>query len=216
MISILLATHNGGKYLSQSIDSVLNQSYKDFELLVGLNATTDNSKDILLNYNDLRIKIFYYEEKGKAKTLNKLIKEAKYDWIALQDDDDIWLPLKLEEQIKWIKYYDVIGTFINYIDTENKILGDGPKLKSSHNDIVGESLRGLNQVANTSAIFKKIDAEEINGWREDLDGIEDFDFWLRLMRRDKKFINIPNKLVNHRLHGNSKFNTKHYDLKKIL
>jgi len=60
-----------------------------------------------------------------------------------------------------------------------------------------------------------IDALEIGGWRDGLDGIEDYDFWLRLIRRDKKFINIQEKLVLHRLHNNSNFNTKKYNLTKI-
>ena len=77
-------------------------------------------------------------------------------------------------------------------------------------------MRGINQVANTSAIFKKQDALDINGWRDGLDGIEDYDFWLRLMRNGKKFINVPEELVLHRLHSNSNFNTKKYDLNKIL
>lgn len=216
MISILLATYNGEKYISKSIDSVLNQSYKDFELLVGFNGTTDNSKDIVNNYNDYRIKTFDYGyDKGKSKTLNKLLKEAKYDWIAIQDDDDIWLENKLEKQLQYISEYDVVGSMIDYINESDDFIGH-LNLRLNDYEIKFLSLNGDNQVANTSAIFKKSIAFEVNGWREDIDGIEDFDFWLRLMRNDKKFINIPEYLVKHRMHNNSNFNTKQYDIKKIL
>lgn len=216
MVSILLPTYNGEKYITSSIESVLNQTFNEFELLVAFNGTTDNSRELVSNFNDSRIKIFDYgDDKGKSKTLNKLIREAKFDIVALQDDDDIWLAEKLEKQIKFIDRYDVVGTFINYIDENNQITGN-PNLSRFPFEIVNYSLKGLNQVANTSAIFKKSIAIEIGGWRDGLDGIEDFDFWLRLMRNGKKFINIPESLVYHRIHSESNFNTKNYDLKRIL
>lgn len=216
MISIILATYNGEKYLSLAIESVLNQSFKNFELLIGFNGTTDKSKEIPGRFNDSRIRVFDYgDDKGKSKTLNKLLKECRYDWVAIQDDDDFWIYNKLEKQLDYIDKYDVIGTFISYIDKDGHVIG-GPQLQSYHDDIKRLSLIGVNQVANTSAIFKKLDAMMIGGWRNDIDGIEDYDFWLRLMKEDKKFINIPEHLVLHRLHPSSNFNTKKFDLKKIL
>lgn len=216
MISIILATYNGERYIKQSIDSILNQTFTEFELLIGFNGTTDKSKDIVKKYSDPRIRVFdYVDDKGKSKTLNKLLKECKYEWIAIQDDDDLWLDTKLEKQINYIKDYDVIGTFINYINEYGDITG-GPNLKTMDSDIKYLSINGINQVANTTAIFRKKDALELGGWSIELDGIEDYDFWLKLIRKDKKFINIPEQLVLHRLHSNSNFNTKQYDLKKIL
>lgn len=216
MISILLPVYNGEKFLKHSIDSILSQTFTDFELLIGFNGTIDSSKEIVSKYVDTRIRIFDYgSDSGKSRTLNKLIKEAKYDWLAIQDDDDCWIDSKLEKQIHYTDKYDVIGTFISYIDEFGNMCGY-PKLHSFHDEIKELSLIGSNQVANTSAIFKKSDALEIGGWRTDLDGIEDYDFWLRLMRNGKRFINIPEQLVLHRLHSNSNFNTKKYDLSKIL
>lgn len=216
MISILLPTYNGERYIRQSIESVLNQTFGEIEILVGFNGTNDKSKEIIYEYKDPRIKIFdYLDERGKAKTLNKLLKEANYDWIALQDDDDIWLPNKLEIQTKLIQKFDVIGTFINYINENNEHLG-GPNLSIFDEQIKYRSLNGDNQIANSSAIFRKSDALEIGGWREDIEGIEDFDFWLRLIRLGRKFQNIPEFLVNHRLHSKSNFNTNIQDTSKIL
>lgn len=216
MISILLATYNGEKYLSLAIESVLNQSFKDFELLIGFNGTTDSSKGIVYGYNDPRIRVFDFgDDKGKSKTLNKLLNESKYDFVCIQDDDDVWLYNKLETQIPYFEKYDVVGTFISYINEESNIIGR-PNLSTNPTQIENLSMRGVNQIANTSAIFKRQDALDINGWRDGLDGIEDYDFWLRLMRNGKRFINIPEELVLHRLHSNSNFNTKKYDLSKIL
>jgi glycosyltransferase involved in cell wall biosynthesis len=140
MISILLATFNGHKFIEESINSILNQSFNDFELLIGLNGENEATKNILKNYNDNRIKIFDYgNDKGKSKTLNKLLQVAKYDWVGIQDDDDVWLPQKLETQIKFIEHFDVIGSLINYISESGKIIGS-PNLSINHDEIKIKSL----------------------------------------------------------------------------
>jgi glycosyltransferase involved in cell wall biosynthesis len=216
MISILLATYNGERYIQKAIDSVLAQTYKDFELLIGFNGTIDNSKTLVSEYKDTRIRIFDYgDDKGKAKTLNKLIKEAKYDYICLQDDDDIWLKSKLEKQFHLMDEFDVVGSMIKYIDEFDNEKGK-PSLSMKHEDIVYWSLNGINQVANTSTMFKKHDALQVLCWSGDLDGIEDYDFWLKLMRCGKKFMNLNEELVLHRVHSNSNFNTNKYDINMIL
>lgn len=216
MISILLATCQGERYIKQSIDSILNQTYDKFELLIGLNGENTITKSILYEYNDNRLKVLDYgNEIGKSITLNKLLNLAKYDWLAIQDDDDIWDSKKLEKQITLTDEYDVIGTKIKYISETNQIIGE-PNLAINHDDIIKNSLNGINNIANTSAIFKKECALEINGWATNLDGIEDFDFWLKLIRNGRKFINLNEVLVLHRLHSRSNFNTKKHNLLTIL
>lgn len=216
MISILLAVYNGEKYIHQSINSILNQTLSDWELLVGFNGTTDNSKKIVSEYTDSRIKIFDYgDDKGKAKTLNKLIKEANHDWCAIQDDDDVWLPEKLETQIKYTKNYDVVGTYIKYINENGETIG-GPFLSETHDQIKTKSLAGNNQIANSSSIFKKECVESVGLWSEEKDGVEDFDLWLKLLKNDFMFYNIPQYLCLHRIHSESNFNTKEQNVNKIL
>lgn len=216
MISILLATYNGEKYIKKSIDSIINQTYTDWELLIGFNGTTDGSKEIVAQYDDSRIKVFDYgDDKGKSKTLNKLMKEVSGDWMAIQDDDDIWLPKKLERQFANSDRFDVIGTQIIYINENDDSIGN-PILSKDNESIKEKSLNGDNQIANSSAIFKRVCAEEVGGWSETLDGIEDFDFWLKIMRKGYGFINISSTEVFHRLHNKSNFNTKQFDINKIL
>jgi len=211
MISILLPVYNGEKYLKKSLDSVLSQTFTDFELLVGFNGTTDNSRDIVNSIKDSRIRVFDYgEDKGKGKTLNKLLKESTRDWIALQDDDDIWHKYKLDRQIKLTSYdYDVIGTQIKYIDENDWHSGDVSLITNPYL-IKDFCLKGYNQVANSSTLIKKLALVEIEGWREDIDGIEDFDLWIRLLKNNKNIINLNEVLVSHRLHKNSNFNTKDF------
>jgi glycosyltransferase involved in cell wall biosynthesis len=218
MVSVLLAVYNGEKYLRRSIESVLNQTYEDLELLIGFNGTIDNSKEIVKEFDDDRIRVFDYGmDAGKSKTLNKLLKEAKGEWLAMQDDDDVWLPKKLEIQMELAETgnYDVIGSRIFYCDEVEKITGQ-PNISLEHNDIFSRSMNGDNQVPNTSAIFKKSITEDVDGWDESLGGIEDFDFWLKLMKKNCIFVNVKKQLVLHRVHSSSNFNTKQHDIKSML
>jgi glycosyltransferase involved in cell wall biosynthesis len=214
-ISILLASYNGEKYIKQSIDSIINQTFKKWELLIGFNGTTDKTKDIVDQYKDERIKIFDYEDdKGKAKTLNKLIQEAQFDYCSIQDDDDLWWPPKLHEQSKLLEEYQVIGTYIYYINSKNQIVG-APYLCRNHQAIKNRCQRGINQIANSSAVFSKSKVLSVGGWNEDLDDLadkgvqpkEDFDLWLRLLKNGSKFCNIPEYLTLHRIHKKSNFNS---------
>ena len=229
MVSILLPSYNGSKYIRESVVSILNQTFTDFELLIGFNGTTDTSKEIVYKIiNDIKdpdliesinskVRVIDYgDDKGKAKTLNKLLQEAKYNLIALQDDDDLWHSDKLQIQMNFIDNFDVVGTFLNYID-HNGLIIKKLNLQQEDSGIKYWSLeRGINNVANTSALFKKSIAEEIGGWREDIDGIEDFDFWIRLMKQGNSFFNVPEYLLYHRIHNESNFNTKKQDISKIL
>ena len=218
MVSVLLAVYNGEKYLRSSIESIISQTYEDFELLIGFNGTVDNSKDIVKEFKDKRIRVFDYGmDKGKSKTLNKLLKKAKGEWLAMQDDDDVWLPKKLELQMNLAitGEYDVIGSKIFYCDELDKITGQ-PKISTEHSEIVLKSMKGDNQIANSSAIFRTNITKEINGWDETLAGIEDFDFWLKLMSKGHKFVNLKKQLVLHRVHKGSNFNTKKFDVKPLL
>ena len=214
MISILLATYNGEKYIKKSIDSIINQTYTDWELLIGFNGTTDGSKEVVAQYNDPRIKVFDYgDDKGKSKTLNKLMKEASGDWIALQDDDDIWLPKKLENQLEFINDFDIIGTQIFYIDEEENMIGK-PNFSLTQEGILEKTLNGDNQIANSSAVIRKKFIIEAKGWDESLGCLEDFDLWLKLINLKCKFKNLKKEFLLHRIHKSSNFNSIENDIQE--
>lgn len=216
MITVLLPVYNGEKYIRKSIDSILSQDFDEFELIVGFNGTSDSSIEIVESYDDPRIRIINYgNDKGKGKTLNKMLLESKFDIIALQDDDDIWHKSKLSRQIDFISDFDIIGTQISYIGEDDNTIG-GVNLRRNHEDIVSRMEEGDNHIANSSAIFKKEKAIEIGGWSENLDGIEDFDFWLRMIRSGCRIKNLDKILVKHRIHSGSNFNVNKYDISQII
>ena len=216
--SVLLAVYNGEKYLKKAIESVLNQTYTNLELLIGLNGCVDNSLEVAKSIKDDRIKIFDYGmDKGKSKTINKLLNESTGNWIAFQDHDDIWVNTKLEDQLALTKYYNIIGTQLSYIDENDKFIQDWPLAESPDDIYYLSVMLGQNQIANTSAIVKKTCFVEAGGLDESIIGIEDYDLWLKLMTKyNHKAINIENYDLLHRIHKGSNFNTNQYNIEELL
>jgi teichuronic acid biosynthesis glycosyltransferase TuaG len=117
MISILMPIYNGGEFMKESIPSILYQSFTQWELIIGINGHAPSStlyKEACLWSDDSRIKVYDMSTKGKSDTLNEMLSYCSYDWVALLDVDDKWLPKKLESQIPFMKDYDVIGTHCQY------------------------------------------------------------------------------------------------------
>ena len=125
-ISIIIPLYNGIEYFEESVNSILSQTYKNWELLIGINGKFNDEKfknevknkidDLIKKYpdNNFELNIINFNFKGKSITLNNLVNHAKYDYIALLDIDDKWVNNKLELQIKYLKDYDVIGTSCGY------------------------------------------------------------------------------------------------------
>ena len=212
MISILLPIYNGIEFVEESISSIINQTFSDWELLIGINGHNINSEvyKIAKNYEEKcqygKIRVYdFYHLNGKSNTLNTLIKYCKYDWVSLMDVDDIWESNKLECQVKFINEYDVIGTraiyFGDYLD------GVLPGIQFG--DISNHDFFEANPIINSSSLIKK----DLCYW--DSDGLEDYELWLKLYSKGMKFYNCEEIAVRHRLHYQSSFNTKNFHEKLI-
>jgi glycosyltransferase involved in cell wall biosynthesis len=208
-IGILLPVYNDEKYLGFCLESIKNQTYGNFICLVGFNGTTDNSKSIFKSTVGEDDRFFYFDygsEKGKCVTLNKLLNETSCEHLCVMDGDDIWDHRKLEKQILLLGRYDIIGSLCNYIN-ENNNLTTHIRLPEFDSDIKKDIESIRNPIINSSSMFKRKDIVEIGGWSLELEGIEDFDLWIRLSRRGKTFYNIQEPLVYHRIHSGSSFNS---------
>ena len=109
--------YNGIEFLEESLPTILYQTYKDWELIIGINGHPSNSKtyQIAKKYENDKIKVYdLYNIKGKSEALNEMLKYAKYNWISLLDVDDKWLPKKLESQIQYTDNFHVIGTMCKF------------------------------------------------------------------------------------------------------
>ena len=207
-ITILLPVYNDEKYLKYCLDSIVSQSYTNFKCLIGFNGTMDRSREIAeeIVSGDSRFFIYDYgDDKGKAITLNKLIKESDTDYICLIDGDDFWHSEKLEKQAALIGKYDVIGTLTHYINSDNEVTGLLRLAEDSDSIRNGFSVLH-NQIVNSSCLIKKKDVLSCGGWDPDLESLEDFDLWIRLHKSGKTFYNIQEFLVYHRIHTGSNFN----------
>ena len=210
LITILLPVYNDEKYLGFCLKSIQEQTYRKFICLVAFNGTTDKSKEVfkqVVGEDGRFVMIDYGMDFGKSKTLNKLLHRVKTKRVCLMDGDDIWHPEKLRFQIKTKGDPDVIGTLTAYIDSENR-LGPVIPLKEHSEDIKNFNLKGMNQIINSSSLIKTQCLREVGGWDPEVEGLEDFDVWVKLSLLDKEFYNIQVPLVYHRVHGESNFNSR--------
>jgi glycosyltransferase involved in cell wall biosynthesis len=208
-VSILMPIYNGLEFLTDSVTSVINQTIDDWELLIGINGYPPDSdaykttRNFIAALDDDRIRVFdFHECKGKPATLNRMLIECKYSYVALLDVDDIWLPDKLATQIPYIlEKYDVIGTKCVYFGEMNNIIPNIPA-----GDFSSFNFLLYNPVINSSSVILKSLAHWDECW-----GVEDYDLWLRLWRQQRRFFNCNQVLVKHRIHRTSAFNAKGND-----
>jgi teichuronic acid biosynthesis glycosyltransferase TuaG len=211
MISILMPIYNGIEYISESVESVLCQTFDEWELIIAVNGHPENSMvyQIAKEYEniDTRIRVLdFYNVKGKANALNNMIIHCRYDYIAILDVDDIWMPTKLEVQANLLKEdeYDVVGTKCVYFEN---LEGTIPTIPDD--DISYFNFKQVNPVINSSAVLRK----ELGHWKEEYAGVEDYELWMRLRLEGKKFYNFKDVLVKHRIHKSSAFNTQDHSEK---
>jgi len=184
-ISIIVPTWNRADKILKTIKSVQNQTYKDWELLICDDGSTDNTKNLILNLikQDKRIRWVAGDHTGlPAAPRNHGIKNAKGNWLAFLDSDDIWLPEKLEKQIKSLEKHGLMAACSNafrFLPSENKklIYSSFDKKLISFNDLIKSNL-----VVTSSVIFHKSLIKKCIGFPEEIKqrGIEDYSFWLRI------------------------------------
>lgn len=204
-ISILMPIYNGIEFIQDSVVSIKQQTYTNWDLLIGINGYPVNSEvyKIAKQYECENIKVIeILETKGKSNALNEMLKYSKANYIALLDVDDIWLPNKLQSQIQFIqKDFDVVGTMCKYFGDKDCY----PSIPVGN--ISDFNFLTVNPIINSSAIIKK----ELCYWK-DID-LEDYDLWLRLWKQNKTFYNVEECHVLHRCHSNSAFNANGNHLK---
>lgn len=138
LVSIIMPSWNTARFIRESIDSVRNQTYTNWELLIVDDCSTDNTDEIVASYSDERIRYFKNEKNsGAALTRNRAMREARGEWIAFLDSDDLWTPEKLERQIRFMKENNYVFSYHEYvkIDEESKPLNiyvSGPEVVTKH------------------------------------------------------------------------------------
>jgi glycosyltransferase involved in cell wall biosynthesis len=185
-VSIVIPTYNRARSIGHSIKSVLNQTYQDFEVIIVDDGSTDNTKEVVGNFNDERVRYIRHEEnKGEAAARNTGIKFAGGKYIAFQDSDDEWLPEKLAKQIELFK--DVsphIGVvYTGFLKKENSEKTYIPFcwVRQKEGDIHKELLKG-NFIGSPVVLIRKECFKKAGVFDERLRNLVDWEMWIRISK----------------------------------
>ena len=198
LISILIPTYNNGKYISQAIESVYAQNYDNMEIIVVDDGSTDNTKEVLKQYKD--IKYFYVEHKGIPFVRNLALEKSQGEYIAFLDSDDYWLPEKLNIQMQYFKEHPdceiVFTKYKNFFEEE--------KIKIDKRAIREKELEAVEYKILPTALIKKTLFEKYGVFDENFQTGEDTELIYRMGKRGVSFdCCIDKVLYMRRLHGNN-------------
>ena len=204
MISVIMSTYNEEeRFLREAIESILNQTYSDFEFIIGVDNPENQSLIAILNEyesKDIRVVVHVNEHNmGLAMTLNKLIALAKGDYIARMDADDKAEPERLEHQLKYMQDndLDIISCDVNVIDENDNIIQKMYNLPSADGQI-RKKLKINNCMPHPGWMVRRELYEAIGGY-EATPYCEDYEFLLKVRGGDYKFGNLNEPLLNYRM-----------------
>lgn len=215
MISVILPVYNGERFIKDSIDSILNQTHKDFELIIINDCSTDKTLSIIEKFHDNRIKIINNKiNKGIVYSLNKGITEAKGDYIARMDADDICDLHRLEYQYNYIVNHnvDLVGTSYVEINENNDVI-DKIVLPET-NDEIKATLLLKNCIAHPSILIKT-NILKHNQYSNNYKYAEDYELWTRLMN-NITFYNLPIPLLKYRINYSGMTMKANKDIKERI
>lgn len=202
LISIIIPSYNSALYLPEAIQSALSQSYRDIELIVVNDGSTDNTHEIIQQYLD---KIIYIKKKngGPASARNLGIAHSKGEYIAFLDADDLWLPDKLEKQLAKITESPdgsfVYTGFTNFDDQNGTMLPGAPDTPAG---MLFDRLLVESVILLSTVLLRRDVLLEAGCFDADLQTAEDTNLWLKIARSHRIEV-IPEVLVQRRLHGNN-------------
>ena len=196
-VSVIIPVYNGEKYIREAIDSVLNQSYKDFEVIVIDDGSKDNTLRIIKRYNR-KIRWKSQENKGQASAINEGIKMAKGEYIAYLDADDVCLSERLKIEAKYLDEHPNVGLVysgfyqINSTGEIQRVIRAHP-----HNSFL---LLQKNYIGRSTVMHRKECLDKVGLFDETISGDDDWDMWIRISEQFGVG-RIEKPLVKYRVHG---------------
>ena len=176
-VSVIITVYNCQKYIREAIDSILNQTLKDLELIVVDDGSTDKTGEILGTYKDPRIKVITQPNMGMAQGRNKGLEEARGEYIAIMDADDISFPERLEVLVDYLEYNSDIGGVSTDVSLANE---HGEVTGVRHGIDSEEILNGPTCPCEPAYMIRKDLITKIGGYRKELMLASDYDLYLRL------------------------------------
>lgn len=204
MVTVLMSVYNGERFLREAIDSILDQTFTNFEFLIVNDGSTDKSVEIIESYKDTRIRLINNEKNLKLiASLNKGISLARGKYIARMDCDDISMPDRLEKEVNFLESsldYGLVGTYYTVIDGEGKEQYNVSY--PSSNELIKLFL-SLNCPLAHGSIMGRTELFKQNLYgSEESYAVEDYELWTR-MSKVTKIHNIPEYLFKYRVYGES-------------
>ncbi|MEQ9411018.1 MAG: glycosyltransferase family A protein [Fuerstiella sp.] len=203
-ISVIIPVYNAERYISETIESVLNQTGCELEIIVVDDGSTDTTQQVVALFGD-RVRYLQQQNAGPAAARNLGVSVARHDWIAFLDADDLWAPDKLQRQLEMA---ESTGASVVYTNTRN--FGDlncvAELRMSPQNMPAGDVFAALlmdNFMTLSSVTIRKDAFLQAGGFRERYFGTEDWDLWLRLAASGVRFAAVPEALTLYRWHSTS-------------
>jgi glycosyltransferase involved in cell wall biosynthesis len=204
IISVVIPVFNGEKTIKETIESVLNQTFRDFKLIVINDGSQDSTLQIVDSIKDHRLQVFSYSNAGLSASRNRGIYHAVGEYISFIDADDLWTPDKLEAQFKALQanpHAGVAYSWTDYIDESSQFFRQGAHFNFTGN--IYAKLLVTNLLENGSNPLIRTQAfTEVGGFDESLSAAEDWDMWLRLASR-YHFVVVPSPQILYRVSVNS-------------
>ncbi|CAD5962250.1 putative glycosyltransferase RT0329 [Planktothrix tepida] len=214
-ISIIIPTYNGDHYISQAIDSVLSQTYSNYEIIIVDDGSTDNTLEIIQHYIEKYqsaslIRYIFQPNQGVAAARNLGIQEARGEFIALLDQDDMFWPEKLAHQVACFQANPdvaIVNSGWRLIDQNNNRISD---IEPWHNlpNLTLETWVTRTPILPSALMFRREAWQQIGGFDSRFNGVDDVDFIWRLALREYSAIWLPEITVNYRQHQETVSNTK--------
>ena len=201
LVSIIMPTYNCAKFINETIKSVLNQTYENWELVIVDDCSNDNTEEVVASFNDKRIKYHRLEKNsGAAVARTTAMKMATGNYMAFLDSDDLWKNNKLEKQLEFMKKnnYNFTCTAYEQIDEEghqlNKIIKT--KKKADYNRILLDCPVGNSTVMYNVDNLGKFEVPNIRKRNDDA-------LWLQILKKEKFIYGMPDVLMEYRIRNNS-------------
>lgn len=199
LISVAMPVYNGEQYLAEAIESILAQTFKNFELIIIDDGSIDASLELLKLYEarDSRVRLIARENRNLATTLNDIVDLARGKWLARMDQDDIAFPKRLERQLEWLEETDadICGTWIRFFGTADKRI-----VKYAVSDAaIKKELLFCCAFAHPSVMMKSDVLRKLR-YNPHWEKAEDYDLWIRAASSQYKMTNLPEVLLNYRKH----------------
>ena len=200
-VSAIMPAYNAEKYIKEAIESILSQTFGDFEFIIINDCSKDATEEIILSYTDPRVVYIKNDENLRvARTLNKGLEIAQGEYIARMDADDISLPDRFEKQVKYLDTHPevaVLGTNVEVFDEDGPICTGWSSTDPAQMKVDLFFSCGL---AHPSVMMRKNVIRELGGYDAQYEGLEDYQLWCRVAEK-YGVTTLPELLFRYRIHG---------------